>query len=501
MLDPLPAKSGPLGGVLMRGAAWMVGMRWGVRGLALVNTIVLARLLTPTDFGLVALAATIVALGTLLTDFGVDTALIQNAKAERRHFDTAWTIRILQSAVVAGFVWLLAERAADFYDDPRVAEILTLLAIGILVRGFENIGIVKFRKDLLFAKEFSLQVSVKFVVVIIGISMAFYLRDFRALVYTQLIGQFIHVGASYYASGYRPRPSLAALGEIWTFSQWILVRGFAQYIVRHVDVLVLGRFGTPAMVGAYQIGRETSEAPGNEIVMPVSRALFPGFAKLQHEPERLANAVCRSLAAVTLVTAPIALGLSAVAPEMIPLLLGEKWIEAIPVAQIMAVAALFSVLKSATGNTIVALGHVRWAAMVWWTQAIMLMALAYPAFLFGGIAGMAIARIIMECAGTIMVWSLLIMVTPIRLTSLIDAVWAPISAAAVMYLGVVMIANALGAGMIETLAVKVVSGTILYPVLVLLLWQARGRPRGPEQLAITTVKRTVTHGLARVRPL
>jgi lipopolysaccharide exporter len=499
MLDPLPAKSGPLGGVLMRGAAWMIGMRWAVRGLALVNTIVLARLLAPTDFGLVALAATIVALGTLLTDFGVDTALIQNAKAERRHFDTAWTIRILQSAAVAGFVLLLADRAGDFYDDRRVAEILHLLAIGIFVRGFENIGIVKFRKDLLFNKDFSLQVSVKFVVVTIGIALAFYFRDFRSLVYAQLIGQFINVGASYYASAYRPRLSLAALREIWAFSQWVLVRGVAQYIVKNVDVLMLGRFGTVAMVGFYRIGRDVSEAPGNDIVMPISRALFPGFAKLQHEPARLAAAVRRSLAAVTLITAPIAFGLSAVAPELIPTLIGEKWLEAIPVAQIMALAALLSAVKSATGNAIVALGHVRWAALVWWTQAIFLTTLAYPAFILGGIAGMAVARIAMECAGAVMVWQLLIKVTSIRSRDFLDAVWPPVMAASIMYGAVILVADAVGGGLLEILALKVAVGVIVYSGVILLIWYARGRPGGPEQLAADSLTGAIGRFTSKVR--
>ena len=135
-------------GRFISGAFWMLGSKLTERVLGLVSTLILARLLLPTDFGLVAMAAPVIALVELLGAFGFDAALIQRTEATRRHYNTAWTLNIIFSILITLCLWLLAPIAANFFHEARLEEIIYWLAINSLLRGFSNIGMVKFRKEL-----------------------------------------------------------------------------------------------------------------------------------------------------------------------------------------------------------------------------------------------------------------------------------------------------------------------------------------------------------------
>ena len=144
----------PLRRTLIVGSLWMVGLRWAVKLFGLVNTMILARLLVPEDFGLTAMAMAVVAIVSVLFEFGVDYALIQKADATRDHFNAAWTIRLIQASLAALLVVACAPLAAAFYGEPRVVGIMFVLGGATLLRGFANIGVVAFRKELEFHKEF-----------------------------------------------------------------------------------------------------------------------------------------------------------------------------------------------------------------------------------------------------------------------------------------------------------------------------------------------------------
>ena len=126
----------------IRGAFLSVAMRWTDRLLSLLSTVILARLLVPGDFGLVAMAMVAVGFFDVLLDLGVGAALIQHEHAGREEFSTAWTLRLAQCAVTALLLVALAPLVADYYDDPRVVDVLRVAAITVIIGGLENIGTV-----------------------------------------------------------------------------------------------------------------------------------------------------------------------------------------------------------------------------------------------------------------------------------------------------------------------------------------------------------------------
>src|SRR5262249_39693057 len=139
---------------MAQGAAWMVSMRWTIRAIGLVNSIILARILAPEDFGLVAMVTVVLGLLDSLIDAHVELALLRKREVERSLDDSAWTLQALTGAV-KGLVYMGAgPLLAAYYGDPRVETIAFIIALRPAIEGFENIGQVNFRRELRFDKEF-----------------------------------------------------------------------------------------------------------------------------------------------------------------------------------------------------------------------------------------------------------------------------------------------------------------------------------------------------------
>ena len=248
-----------LGRRVAGGASWTVLMRFSVRSIGLVSTIVLARLLVPEDFGLVALATMLVALLEVVSEMNFAVFLVREPHLERSHYDTAWTLSILRGGVTAALLAACAPLAAAFFDEPRLEPIVYALAVSAAIAGCANIGIVNFQRNLDFQKEFKLLVSTRIVSFCVTIFFAIILRNYWALVLGILSGQLVRVFLSYRMHPFRPRPSLAQTRQIMRFSKWLLVNSMLNFVYHRSDIFLIGRLFDSATLGLYAVAREISE--------------------------------------------------------------------------------------------------------------------------------------------------------------------------------------------------------------------------------------------------
>ena len=211
---------------IAQGATWMVAMRWTIRSIGLLNTIILARVLTPQDFGLVAMATVVIGLLDAVTSVNVDLPLIRNRAVKRCHYDSAWTLQVLSGWVKCGLYLGIAPFLVKYYGDPRVGTVACIIALRPAIEGFENIGQVDFRRDLRFDKEFRYWVYRRLLTFVLTIGIALWLRNYLALAIAAPISAAVTVFLSYVMSRYRPRFATRHLREIWTFSKWWMVLGF-----------------------------------------------------------------------------------------------------------------------------------------------------------------------------------------------------------------------------------------------------------------------------------
>ena len=487
----------PMESSMVRGTLWSVGMRWGVRLLGLINIAIIARILTPEDFGLVAMAMVVVALTGVLLDFGVEWALLRDKHADRDDYDTSWTIRLIQSAVIAAIVAASAPFAASYYNDERVAILVYFAAAAVLVQGLENIGTIDFRKKLQFDKDFRYNIITQMVAIFVTIGLAIAFRNFYALVLGQLFRSSFRIGLSYVMSDYRPRLSLAKARSIWGFSQWNIINGIAGFLQMRSGPMILGRFASPADIGFYAQASEIADIATTDLVMPLNRVLVPGFAQMADDAERAAAAFVKALSATMMVATPVSIGLALVAPEIVTLWLGDQWGGVIPLMQILALFAVTRTVSSVCGNMLTVLGFYRFVAITGWIQAVIFVAGAIWAVQQAGVAGIAWvqAGVGLIAALTCMFW--LVQLSQVRLVPLMGALWRPLVASSFMVLAVMGVTETMPLfAPVLMLMVKMMVGALAYTGSALLFWWLSGRPDGLERLVLAQAIRRLGSGVA-----
>lgn len=482
-----------IGARMARGAAWMVALRSADRVLGFVSMLILARLLVPADFGLVAIGMAIVGGLAVFSEFSFDLALIQNQSAERRHYDTAWTFGLLRGLLLAGLLLLLAQPAATLFNDARMAELVSVMAIFPFLQGFTNVGVVDFRKELVFHKEFVYRFSSRLVGVITTICFAFLWQDYWALVVGQLVTRVMRVTLSYGLHPYRPRLSLAAWKELFHFSKWLLLNSIVLFFSKRAGVFVVGAFMTTTSVGIITLSTEITGLVSQAFVAPIKQTFFPGFAKISHDLPALRELFLKAYSLVVLIAAPATIGVGMTADLLVPLALGVNWLETIPIIEILVIAALSVALQGPVRPILLALNRpkiVTYLAMI--RTALLIPSLIVGTWL-GGLAGAAWAtvgtRLIVMAVEYFILWRVL----GLSLITLLVRVWRVLASSSVMAASVWALkqhmALSTDAGLAElsqNLAIVVPCGVFAYGASLLTLWTLSRRPENSAEAVIVT---------------
>ena len=341
------------------GAAWMVLAKLAERSLALVSMLILARVLVPQDFGIVAMAMSFVALLEMLTAFGFDVALIQKQTKERGHWDTVWTFTALVGFAIAILMVLFAPAVARFFDEPRLVEVVRVLAIGSAVQGLQNVGLVAFRTEMQFDREFRFLTTKKLLGFSVTVPLALILDSYWALVIGQTCGRIASTGLSYWVHPYRPRFTLVAARDLFHFSKWMFILNIIHYIKDRSAIWVVGAMTGPAPLGAFTISYELATMPSTQLVAPINRAVFPAYARLAQEGiEPLRREYLSVIGVIVLLATPVVLGIAATAPVLVPVMLGPKWTHAVPLLSMLAIFGYTYIIQSNAQAAYLALGRI-----------------------------------------------------------------------------------------------------------------------------------------------
>jgi O-antigen/teichoic acid export membrane protein len=488
-----------LGGRMAKGVAWMVGLRFVVRSIGILSTIILARLLMPQDFGLVALASLLYGLLEVMGDFSFDQALIRDQEAGRSHYDTVWTLTILRGVVIAILIVVGTHPAAAFFEEPRLVAIMYCLAAAAFVDGFRNVGVVDFRKELRFDKEFRFMLARRVASFVLTVVLAVIWRNYWALVAGLMAGRFVLVPVSYFMHPYRPRLSFARWRGIMDFSKWLLLNNILHFVNLRSDIFFLGKLVGTESLGFYRVAHDISNLPTSQLSSPIRRATFPGYAKMAGDWGRLQNAFLDVFSLMLLASAPLAVGIGLVADPMVKVFLGHKWVDSIPLVQVLAIYGLLSISTANSAAMFVALGRpyiltavraVSVAALIplllWSVEQAGALGAAYAVT---GIASLTLGLIIFA----------VLRLLKLPLARLFAATWRTVGATATMAAAVYSLQVALDlpegvSWLALELAALVLTGMITYVGMHLGLWRLSGFPDGAERHAVSGL----LGGLARL---
>jgi lipopolysaccharide exporter len=471
----------------INGALWMVAMRWMMRIFGIVSTIILARLLTPTDFGIVALALIVVGLLEVLSWTAIDLALIQKQETTREHYDTAWTVQILQGLFIALLLVVISPYAASYFDEPALINVVYILALKSFISGFQNIAVVDFRKNLNFKREFNFHLYKKAFALLCVVSLAFIYKSYWALVYGMLAAAIIDVIISYRMHSFRPRISLARIRDIWSFSQWILFSRLGYFLNQKTDQFVIGGTSETQVMGFYHLSTEIGTMPSNEVVMPLRRAFFPNFAKIVHIPEEYKKYILNTIGIMSSLILASGVGLSSIADDFVLLVLGEKWIEAIPLIQILAIFGVAAALSSSMELLLLVSNRGDLSTIESWIQLAVLVPVVWFTAHTYGIYEVALSRTIIASIFVFLMIYLLTLATPVSFMSIIGVIWRPILASIIMFFMIKLCHQGNLDYILLRLLMDITIGAVSYLASLYVLWIMAGRAEGMEQNVISKI--------------
>ncbi len=475
---------------IAHGAAWMIFMRLADRALGLISMLVLARLLIPADFGLIAMAMSFIALIELAGAFSFDVVLIQRPNPTRIHYDTAWTLNFGFALGCALVMLALAPVAADFYNEPRLEIVMAVLAAGWAVQGVENIGIVNFRRNMEFSREFTFMFGKRLAGFVVTLILAYVLRNYWALVIGQLITRAAGVLLSYTLEPYRPRLSVAARRELFSFSGWLLISNVMAFGLARLSHFVVGRSLGTEPLGLYAVASEIARLPSTEVSAPINRAVFPGLARLSHDLAHLRQVFLDVVGFTIAITLPASIGLALVAAPLIEVALGPRWQGAATILAVLAVSGAVELIAANNSIVYLALGDPRTLAV--WTalKLALLIGFAFALLPQFGLLGMAIAELLASCAAVVITTIMTLRATGLRFSQLINVVWRPALATMALSVAVGSVLSREGSigGSWFLLFAGISAGVVTYLVALAALWIASGRPAGAEQVVLGRVQ-------------
>ena len=329
--------------------AGIIGLaRFAVRILGFVNTIIVARLLAPDDFGIVAIAVTTMQLLQNFSDVGVNQAVIRFRDANDKDVDTLFTLSALRGIIVAAILLIAAPFVGEFYNDERVKWVFVGVAIYPLALGLMNPRFFEFERDLDFSKDFWISTINKLAGVAVSIAIAFIYRSYWAIILGLVTGGVVQLIMSYAMRPYRPRFSLASFEKVFKFSGWVAGVSFVAALNNKLDALIIARLGGAVDAGKYYLGIQLADLPSSEIASPVARAIYPGFSSLSDRKSEMRDAYLHGVEAMAAIALPAAFGFALLAQDIILLLIGEQWLGVVPVVQYIAPIAGLQALFLAT---------------------------------------------------------------------------------------------------------------------------------------------------------
>ncbi|WP_102797865.1 lipopolysaccharide biosynthesis protein [Bowmanella denitrificans] len=477
------------GSKVLSGAMLMVALRLSVKSLGLVSTIVLARLLAPEDFGLIALVMSAFALIELINAFGFDLVLIQKQQADESHYNTSWTIKALFGLLACLLMLFAAAPLADFYQDGRVSSLVYCLSVMFVINGLTNIGTVNFRKELNFKREFAFEFTTKVLSVVVTLILAFILRNYWALAIGMLFNALIRLSLSYMMSHYRPAFCLSKWKELYAFSGWLLINNILTYMNLKAKDLIIGKLAGVQYVGHYNVGDEFANLPSTEFVASVNRATYPGYAKVAHNKSELKALYTKVLSSIAMVGIPSSLGLALIAPTFVPVVLGEQWLEVIPILHILAFASAFICLNTNVGYVFMAMGKPKYTTALLGLRVSLMLGLMFYLITAQGYIGAAYAVL----ATSIMMFPVftgaICISLKLSIWHYLGCIFRPLVSAGVMYLGCAKLfyhsisvpVTPPASASITELLLLLICGGVIYVLTNLGLWLVQGRPDGPER--------------------
>ena len=338
---------------------WRFAERCGAQGVAFVVSIVLARLLTPTEYGTVALITVFTAIFQVFVDSGMGSALIQKKDADQLDFSTVFYFNVFMCLVVYAILFLAAPLIARFYGDPSLKSMTRVVGLTIVIAGLKNIQQSYVSRHLLFKKFFFSTLIGTITAGVVGIAMAYLGFGAWAVVAQHIVNTLIDTIVLYITVKWRPTKefSVKRLKGLFGFGWKLLASSLLDTVYNNLRSLVIGKLYSSADLAYYNKGKQIPYVVITNINNSIDSVLLPVMAREQEHIERVKAMLRRSIKTSTYIMAPIMVGISFTAEPLIRLLLTEKWLPSVFFLRIFCITYMVYPIHTANLNAIKAMGR------------------------------------------------------------------------------------------------------------------------------------------------
>ncbi|MEJ5364731.1 MAG: lipopolysaccharide biosynthesis protein [Desulfosoma sp.] len=381
---------------IISGASWLFALKLSTRGIGFVSTLILARFLTPADFGVLGIAMLSISLLQTLSQTGFEGALIHKKGDISEFLDSAWVISVVRGLVLTSILFFSAPFVASFFGSPQAGAILKVLAFVPFLEGLNNVGLVFFKKEMDFKKLFIFELCGQVVHVLVAVPLALVYPNVWALVVAMIASRAAMLFISYKMHPYRPsiRINWKMANELFAFGKWLLGSQIVLYFINQGDNLFVGKILGTVALGFYAMAYKISFLAVTEVTFVISKVMFPAYSQLQDNRNGLQKAYLGMLTVLAFVSMPLSGMIFLLAEDFVSIVLGAKWLPIYPIIQVFAFSAMLRSVSSTTGALFQGIGRPDITAKLVSIRLAIIALLIYPLTVLWGMVGTALAILV-----------------------------------------------------------------------------------------------------------
>ena len=332
-----------------KGVSWMGFLRISTRLITFVRLAILARILTPAQFGVFGVATLVLSFLEVLTETGINVFLIQKKDESDKYISSAWIVSIIRGCFISLILVVIAPIIAIFFNSPESQKIILLIAFVPLIRGFINPSIINIQKEIQFQKEFYLRSILFFTDSLVVVIAAFVTRSAESFAYGLIVSAVLEVILSFVF--FKPWPKFSfekvkvktIIGRGW----WVTLTGIFSYIADNGDNIAVGRILGTSSLGLYQMAYKISTLTISEIAEVINKVAFPVYSKFSDDKERLLKAFWKVTWVSSAVATLAGLLIFIFAEQIVLIVAGKSWLSIVPIVQVLAI---FGILRTVFGS-------------------------------------------------------------------------------------------------------------------------------------------------------
>jgi O-antigen/teichoic acid export membrane protein len=415
------------------GVKWSAISHFGRRALSLLTTIVLARLLAPSDFGLVAMAMVVIGFIELFQDLGTATAAIQRKAPSQALLASLFWLNVAFGLAATLALYFVSPLAGALYREPQVIPIMRALSLSFLLAGFSNLQRSLLERNLEFDKLARIEIGTSLFATLVGIAAAYLGHGAWSLVYQMLAGNLLMTLLFWGASSWRPsrRFDWFEIRSVMAFSLNLTGSNIINYFARNADKLLIGRFLGSQDLGYYDLAYRLMLYPLQGISSVIRRVMFPLYSRMQDDVAQFSRTYLKVASAIAMISFPLMLGLAALAGPFVLTLFGTAWSPVIPLLLILAPLGALQSITTTVGDIYMSTGRTDWG--LWWTigagfLTVMSFVVGLPWGILGVTASYAIVFLLLTYPGFAIAFRLV----GLRVRDLGGALWRSAACSAIM---------------------------------------------------------------------